>query len=244
MGKNLWNYIGGGLTAAGSVALAPLTGGASLAAMPLAQSMLQAGLNNTSQDRQNKYNSPASQMERYRAAGLNPNLIYGQGNSGNQASPVQYDAPELPKGGIRGVKLAYENQQIQNQILKYQQAAEFHRADQIHYDALLKETKQLGEVTKNQMAIANVPYASDLARYNAQIAASRVSALMKDITIKQAQILNLRLDRDIKSQIFKEKSYLNFLRTYGVEKNDNIFLRGGAQLWQRYAPHFNQKFSH
>lgn len=38
-------------------------------------------------NRQNEYNSPAKQMERFTSAGLNPHLIYGQGNPGN-ASPV------------------------------------------------------------------------------------------------------------------------------------------------------------
>jgi len=37
-------------------------------------------------DRQNAYNSPASQMQRFRDAGLNPNLIYGRGESGNSGS--------------------------------------------------------------------------------------------------------------------------------------------------------------
>lgn len=32
---------------------------------------------------QNEYNTPAQQMARFKAAGLNPNLIYGQGNAGN-----------------------------------------------------------------------------------------------------------------------------------------------------------------
>lgn len=36
----------------------------------------------------NKYNSPESQMKRYQQAGLNPNLIYGQGTPGNQSSPT------------------------------------------------------------------------------------------------------------------------------------------------------------
>jgi len=35
---------------------------------------------------QNKYNTPMSQMGRYAEAGLNPNLIYGQGSSGNAAN--------------------------------------------------------------------------------------------------------------------------------------------------------------
>lgn len=37
-------------------------------------------------DRQNEYNSPKNQMARYAEAGLNPALIYSQGNPGNQAS--------------------------------------------------------------------------------------------------------------------------------------------------------------
>lgn len=43
----------------------------------------------------NEYNSPAAQMERFRAAGLNPNLIYTQGTNGNAGSSVQYKAPNL-----------------------------------------------------------------------------------------------------------------------------------------------------
>lgn len=37
-------------------------------------------------ERNNSYNSPAAQMQRYRDAGLNPNLIYGQSNT---ADPVR-----------------------------------------------------------------------------------------------------------------------------------------------------------
>lgn len=35
---------------------------------------------------QNQYNTPSAQMSRYRDAGLNPNLIYGQGSNGNSTS--------------------------------------------------------------------------------------------------------------------------------------------------------------
>ena len=40
-------------------------------------------------DKQQEYNTPANQMQRYRDAGLNPSLMYGQGNPGNAsgASP-------------------------------------------------------------------------------------------------------------------------------------------------------------
>ena len=37
-------------------------------------------------NKQNAYNTPANQMQRFRDAGLNPNLIYSQGNPGNAAA--------------------------------------------------------------------------------------------------------------------------------------------------------------
>lgn len=45
-------------------------------------------------NRQNEYNSPQAQMQRFQEAGLNPNLIYGQGTSGNASSPAVQVAPE------------------------------------------------------------------------------------------------------------------------------------------------------
>lgn len=42
----------------------------------------------------NEYNSPASQMARFKTAGLNPNLVYGQGNSGNAGPAPQYESPK------------------------------------------------------------------------------------------------------------------------------------------------------
>lgn len=46
-------------------------------------------------NRQNLYNDPQSQMARFEAAGLNPHLIYGQGNAGNASSPPSYSPPNL-----------------------------------------------------------------------------------------------------------------------------------------------------
>lgn len=49
-------------------------------------------LNMQSWNMQQDYNTPKNQMARFKAAGLNPNLIYGQGNSGNASSPVELSA--------------------------------------------------------------------------------------------------------------------------------------------------------
>jgi len=44
---------------------------------------------------QNAYNTPANQMARYREAGLNPNLIYGQGTPGNATHAPVYSKPRM-----------------------------------------------------------------------------------------------------------------------------------------------------
>lgn len=55
----------------------------------------------------NEYNSPANQMKRFEAAGLNPNLMYGQGSPGNASS---VPSPSLHNPGFKnpfeGVQLA------------------------------------------------------------------------------------------------------------------------------------------
>lgn len=45
----------------------------------------------------NAYNTPMKQMERFKQAGLNPHLIYGQGNAGNTSyiNPHQQETPDL-----------------------------------------------------------------------------------------------------------------------------------------------------
>jgi hypothetical protein len=43
----------------------------------------------------NKYNSPISQMARWKEAGMNPNLAYTQGTPGNQTTFAKYNPPDI-----------------------------------------------------------------------------------------------------------------------------------------------------
>lgn len=58
-------------------------------------------------NRENAYNSPAAQMERYKRAGLNPNLIYSQQNTAG--SSPQFSAPQIAPvtGHAQGLKNAF-----------------------------------------------------------------------------------------------------------------------------------------
>lgn len=72
----------------------------------------------------NKYQSPSAQMEQYKAAGLNPNLVYSQNTGGPAAGAADYDSDSmLPNEGkaVQGIAngiSTYQSivgQQIQNQ---------------------------------------------------------------------------------------------------------------------------------
>lgn len=47
------------------------------------------------------YNTPAEQMKRFQKAGLNPNLVYGQGSPGNMETAPRY--PDIQPPNIQGV---------------------------------------------------------------------------------------------------------------------------------------------
>ncbi len=73
-------------------------------------------------EKNNEYNSPESQMDRYQQAGLNPNLVYGSpAVSGNSTSMPSYDSPELDAytdfgdfGASSAVNAYYQEQQQKN----------------------------------------------------------------------------------------------------------------------------------
>lgn len=55
-------------------------------------------------NRQNDYNSPSAQMARLKAAGLNPNMMYGSGGGASNASQMpHYNAPTIDYSGRRPV---------------------------------------------------------------------------------------------------------------------------------------------
>lgn len=63
---------------------------------------------------QNEYNSPTAQMQRFRDAGLNPNLIYGQSNEGGvvRSTDVKSWNPQAPKSESVPVMDRYFNAQM------------------------------------------------------------------------------------------------------------------------------------
>lgn len=124
-------------------------------------------------NRQNAYNTPKAQMERFKEAGLNPHLIYGQTN---MASPVP--SADVAKADIKGPHLeglmAYQNLKnlrSQNDLIQAQKDLAVAQA---------ANTRTITSQLPDQLKIAfgqlqNSMESTDIARQNANTAAGRLS---------------------------------------------------------------------
>lgn len=112
-------------------------------------------------NRENEYNTPANQLARLKAAGLNPNLMYSQGSVGNAGNSPSYDAPQISAYtgmGALGTSLGqqlgnavnsyYENsnKEAQNELIKQQTVATQQQAfnDSLRAVEIALDAKQKG----------------------------------------------------------------------------------------------------
>ena len=87
---------GGGAIAAGAMGLAGSIGSGRKAYHRSKKLMdKQFSMDKEMYDYQNAYNTPAQQMARLKAAGLNPALMYGQGTTGNASNQPQSKFTQL-----------------------------------------------------------------------------------------------------------------------------------------------------
>lgn len=150
---------------------------------------------------QNEYNSPASQMARLKTAGLNPNLVYGNGNSVQNAAPVRSsdsgswnpDAPQFNPGDAASAGLsAYYSSQIQQQNIDNLKAQ----------NTVLLEEAALKEAQRQNLAVQTLN------------TAVQTSSTQFDYDFK-SEIRDISLDA-AKTSLAKQKADL----TYTLDNND------------------------
>jgi len=126
---------------------------------------------------QNSYNSPKEQMARFKEAGLNPNLIYGQMSNSpvvRSSSPQSYNptAPQVDLAQPAGMAL---NAYYDSQLKTAQIDAVKTQAESSKQDVLLKSL----DVMKKT---ADIPYLNDLAKSNANKAITDAGSSYYDLT--------------------------------------------------------------
>ena len=108
-------------------------------------------------NQQNQYNTPQQQMQRLTEAGLNPHLMYGQGNTGNAASPQKAPVPQvenelssLSQMSLAPVISMYQDWRVKNAQIENLNA----NADATRQNATLTALRQLTQqYTNTKMSI-------------------------------------------------------------------------------------------
>lgn len=95
-------------------------------------------------NRLNAYNAPLAQMERFKSAGLNPNLIYGHGATAADASPVRGTDvkswnPQAPRFDLGKAVTDYQDVSIQSATLDNMRL----QADVLKKDSLYRDAQIL-----------------------------------------------------------------------------------------------------
>lgn len=146
--------------------------------------------------RENAYNSPRSQMQRFADAGLNPMLMYGQGSSGQAASSPQLEMPKLAAYtnygdmGASGAVAAFQRGQQIEQMESLREAQENLAKSQADYNRqrsmteavnrLYTQTKEAGQAIKNGL----------LSRYGVKQIEASLARSFQNVRTMQAQESN------------------------------------------------------
>lgn len=140
----------------------------------------QADANEKYLAQQNAYNTPKAQMARYGDAGLNPNLIYGQGTPGNQSQALSY--PDT--GRVDYSRITPEALQMFNQTSMTMSQTQA-------IDAKTRQTYAMTELNKMQAKlIAANPLLNDEG-FKATMDALKMTAELKG-TQWNNELINLR----------------------------------------------------
>lgn len=143
----------------------------------------------------NKYQSPSAQMEQYKAAGLNPNLVYSQNTGGPAAGAADYDSDSmLPNEGkaIQGMA---------NAISTYQNI----RSQQIANS----NANLVGDLTKQEIKSKEMDnyVKSSVANYQIESKALQVQDANFKILVRNQADVN-KIIAQTESEIEKKKKYI------------------------------------
>lgn len=183
----------------------------------------------------NAYNTPAAQMQRFKDAGLNPNLIYGQGSSGNSPNVLpQYHAPTQrydyePSVNLPQMLSSYLDTKIKSAQVDQTKA----NADNARWDTVLKGLDALDKNARNiynfggkyinpeygSSGALNVTYGSEqaLKSYQADILSETVNDQIRKIKLANEQAeANIPQVESLTKYRGKETDWYDTMKKWGI----------------------------
>jgi hypothetical protein len=153
-------------------------------------------------NRQNQYNSPAAQMQRYKDAGLSPHLIYGQQNTApairsTEAKAPQYMAPNIDvSGAANPLLIQAQLKNIEANTIKTLSETDFKNLN----TKLLQDTfdYKVGQESWKTSLIQNKNLNLQADTFKKQTETDRMSKLLGgELSIQKQQIRNLIAKTDL-----------------------------------------------
>lgn len=201
---------------------------------------------------QNLYNSPKSQMQRFQEAGLNPNLIYGKGTSGNAVSMPKAQQTKAERHQVKVPDLQmlsmYQNlaQGRENiQKTKTESAVNREHAISLNTNSTLNQTnaaiKDLELRWKQGANTSWNAYGGNY--YQGQKIKLQTAQAMHQLSVKRNDLLNAQIDYTL-SNLYRLNRQNRFIRA-------DKFVGYGSQALRLINPlskvgqkpvHFGTKF--
>ena len=179
----------------------------------------------------NEYNTPEAQMERYYRAGLNPNLIYGQGTPGNSTSAPSYQAPRMEAPQVR-----FNLPEVLNQFQNMKQSDA--QIDNINANTAVTTQKAVTEGLVQQKILSDTRYTNVKSSTAQMLQNTQAEVLKANLDKLNQQIKNEQVRRTLLSNqasSIKEdvnyKAWRNALNEKGVTASDALPYRVAAQVW-------------
>jgi hypothetical protein len=206
-------------------------------------------------NRQNQYNSPKEQMMRFKEAGLNPNLIYGQQSQSPvvRSSSVEGYSPRAPQVdlgnaaamGLQGLSTYQDTQlkDVQTNLVKEQikNASTDNMLKQLDWaekNIKLPYAQQMAESNaqalriQNEQRLVDLQFSKDINPIRLETGQYQLNNLISDLAVK---VQNMNLSKAQESlayqtiQNLKKEGVLKQLDTnlkvQGIQPNDNVVFR-------------------
>ena len=188
---------------------------------------------------QNQYNSPTAQMSRLRQAGLNPNLVYGSGVTGNSAgSAPQYQPAKIERAHMepyrgwnlglsdaasvfmaaRQNKAQIDNMEAQNKLIREQA-----RTEGIRQGNIAMSTARSGFDLNLARELRNVSIDRAIAEKNLTEARSKGEWQSANIKTLQYELDRALFDNRIKLNATQYSSAMESLRKLKQDNDINAF---------------------
>jgi hypothetical protein len=201
-------------------------------------------------NKQNEYNAPQAQMERLKAANLNPNLIYGNGSAstGNAVQIPRYEAP-TQKMDIEFPKILETLQTFADLKIKSKQAVSLDQdiiskeINNRYANAIANNRVQsgnigienaytTGQILNKENALKDIAWRVENSLYNAGYQVKRknqeVANMVAERTLKAIQTTSL--GQDLK---FKRATYTDSLQRYSADTSNAISRNAFDQIMRR-----------